>query len=68
MFEFIKRILIALVYSEKPRSSRRSFWSQEASDYLLNMDIEYKIVWLEHCLQLDCGKHYQDIGWQDHRE
>jgi len=68
MFSLLRRILLSLIYSEQPRPKRRQFWSQEASDYLLNMDIEYKIVWLEHCLQLDCGKHYQDIGWQDHRE
>lgn len=49
-------------------AQQSKFRHKEVSYHLMHMNIEYKIGWLEHCLTLDCGKHYEDIEWQDHRD
>lgn len=36
-------------------------WTKEASQYLLSMDIEWQIILLEHCLELDCSRHHIEI-------
>lgn len=68
IFGLIKRVIYQLIIHHEPKSTRPRRWNGEASRYLLNMNIEYKIIWLEHCLQLDCGKHYEDIRWQDYKD
>jgi len=55
MFGLIKWLILRLTARhENPRYR----WTEEASDYLLNMDIEWQIILLEHCLSLDCGRHH----------
>lgn len=44
------------------------FRHKYVSHHLMHMNIEYKIGWLEHCLTLDCSRHYEDAEWQDHKD
>lgn len=65
MFSFLKRIVIDLVVNYQPPKNHFQRWTPEASQYLMNMDIEWKLIWLEHCLTLDCSRHYEKTEWRN---
>lgn len=58
MFRLIRSLIAPLL---RVQQNPRNRWTKEASEYLLNMDIEWQIILLEHCLELDCSRHYIEI-------
>lgn len=58
MIGLIKGLLVRLMRNHGNPHNR---WTKEASQYLLSMDIEWQIILLEHCLELDCSRHHIEI-------
>ena len=59
MIRLVLHLLVLLMAAERWKPKNKDRWTPEASNYLMHMEVEWQIIYLEHCLDLDCSKHYQ---------
>lgn len=59
MIRLVLHLLVLLMATERWKSRKKTDWTPEASHHLMHMEIEWQIIYLEHCLELDSSKHYQ---------
>lgn len=66
MIRLVLHLLAFLMASERQPRKNQNKWTPAANEYLRNMDIEWQIIYLEHCLELDSSLHYQNNELQDY--
>lgn len=66
MIRLVLHLLAFLMASERQPQKNLNKWTPAADKYLRSMDIEWQIMYLEHCLELDSSRHYQSNELRDY--